>query len=46
LGKLIVTQNVESHEFKFEKNNLPDAVYIYKVINNAKEIASGKLIIK
>jgi len=46
LGKLIVTQNVESHEFKFEKNNLPDAVYIYKVINNSKEIASGKLIIK
>lgn len=46
LGKLLVTQAIQTHEFKFEKNDLSEAIYIYKIINNAEEIASGKLIIK
>lgn len=46
LGKLLITQAIQTHEFKFEKNDLSEAIYIYKIINNAEEIASGKLMIK
>ena len=38
--------DIQSHEFKLEKNNLSTGMYLYKLINNGQEIATGKLIIK
>ncbi len=46
VGKLISVSKIESHEFNFENTSMSEAIYIYKLINNAEQIATGKLIIK
>ncbi|MBL0329840.1 MAG: T9SS type A sorting domain-containing protein [Bacteroidetes bacterium] len=47
LGKEMTSvKDIQSHEFKLDKNKLSTGVYLYRVINNGAEIATGKLIIK
>lgn len=43
VGREVVSMSVEGHSFKFNKN-LPKGAYIYKVNNNGKEIAVGKML--
>ncbi|CAN5397576.1 hypothetical protein BH10BAC1_BH10BAC1_05780 [soil metagenome] len=47
IGKeMIRVKDIQSHEFKFEKNKLSTGMYLYKLMNDGQEIATGKLIMK
>lgn len=46
LGKEVVRlTEIHEHEFKFERKNLESGMYFYRLENNKKTIATGKLLI-
>ena len=47
LGKeVLIISDIHSYEVKVERKDLRDGMYFYRLINDRKEIHSGKLIIE
>lgn len=44
-GKVVMTQQVLSHLFKFPLPSLPDGLYVYRIFRQSTPMASGRLVV-
>jgi hypothetical protein len=45
-GKEVLSEEIVKVKTNFEINNLPEGVYLYKVLENGAEIQNGRVILK
>ena len=46
MGRQVRSEYFEGNQFEFERNNLPNGMYVFKIENEGRRIATGKLVVK
>ena len=46
MGRQVRSEHFEGNQFEFERNNLPNGMYVFKIENEGRRIATGKLVVK
>ena len=45
MGREVRVENFEGNQFEFERKNLPSGIYVFKIENQGRRIATGKLMV-
>ena len=46
MGRQVRSEKFEGNQFNFERNNLPTGIYVFKIENEGRRVATGKLVVR